>query len=122
MLTGFVFRIGSGGGGKLFITFKHLDHLLTTARTLGFNATLSPFTIALAFHSPLLNTVNSAAGAEGVVEILGEVRLKFGAVDADNVNNTQGDPRGEEAYSTGRLGLGLSESVLQPRKGSKFRK
>ena len=42
--------------------------------------TLSPFDIALAFNAPLLGGINSTAGVGGIVEEVGDLRLKFGAV------------------------------------------
>ncbi|KAK3716961.1 hypothetical protein LTR37_006016 [Vermiconidia calcicola] len=49
--------------------------------------TLSPFAIALAFDAPILKDVNSAAGAKGVVDLLGGMRLKYGIVDDDDAHD-----------------------------------
>jgi hypothetical protein len=87
--------------------------------TLGCNLTLSPFAIALAFDSPLLRDVNSAAGAKGVVNELGNMKVKLGVV-SDDESSTVSDGLRQDGYA-GRLGIGEMQSVVRPRKGTKFR-
>ena len=80
--------------------------------------TLSPFALALAFDSPILKGVNSAAGSRGVVKELGSMRLRFGEV----VSDMPAVPDGEvpDGAATGRLGVAESHNVTRPRKGMQF--
>lgn len=86
--------------------------------TLGCHLTLSPFALALAFDSPILKGVNSAAGARGVVREMGGSKLKFGEV----VSDIPAVPNGEvpSGATTGRLGVAESHNVVRPRKGMQF--
>jgi hypothetical protein len=86
--------------------------------TLGCHLTLSPFAIALAFDAPILEGVNSAAGAKGVVRELGGMRLKFGEV----LSNEPAVSNEEIAHvaATGRLGIAGSDTVVRPRRGMRF--
>jgi len=83
--------------------------------SLGCNLSLSPFSTALALNAPLLSVVNSAAGRRGVIEELGNVKIKFGIVDSCSTATETRD-----GYTTGRLGLGAMQSVVRPRKGDRF--
>ena len=83
---------------------------------LGCNVTLSPFSIALAFDSPVLSDVNSAAGPKGVVDKLGGMRLKYGAVGS--FEREEGKGSGFQ----GRLGVAESSAVLRPETGMTFRR
>lgn len=80
---------------------------------LGCNLTLSPFSIALAFDAPLVGDVNSAAGTAGVVEKLGGVNIKYGAV-GDSEEKVTGSGSGV------RLGVAESSLVRRPRDGVTF--
>lgn len=80
---------------------------------LGCNLTLSPFSIALAFDSPVLSDINSAAGPAGVVSRLGGLKLKYGVVETQE----------EKAAGTGfygRLGVAESSMVSGPDAGMTF--
>ena len=86
--------------------------------SLGCRLNLSPFGLTLAFDSPILEDVNSGAGAIGVVRQLGSMRLKFGEV----VSDLSAFPDGEknDGSATGRLGIAQSQNVVRPRKGVQF--
>jgi hypothetical protein len=88
----------------------------------GTNYTMSPLTMALAFDSPLLADVNSAAGAKGVVREIGNVQLKFGLVSETDcaLESTNGGQ--EDGAASGRLGIAEAGSVVRPRRGMKFSK
>jgi hypothetical protein len=88
----------------------------------GTNYTLSPFTMALAFDSPLLEDVNSAAGARGVVRELGNMQLKFGLVSETDspIERAKGDTGADIA--SGRLGIAEVSGVVRPRKAMRFAK
>ncbi|KAK3725481.1 hypothetical protein LTR37_000451 [Vermiconidia calcicola] len=86
--------------------------------SLGYHHTLSPFAIALAFDAPVLKDVNSAAGAKGVVDMLGSMKLKYGIVNDSNGHD--GRPQEQEGFASGRLGVGESRGVTRPRKGVVF--
>jgi hypothetical protein len=81
---------------------------------LGCNLTLSPFCTALAMDAPLLREVNSAVGARGVVQELGDLKVKFGIVNPATVEGTQ------DGFATGRLGFGKERTVFAPQDGAKF--
>lgn len=83
---------------------------------LGGNLTLSPFNLALAFDSPFLSDVNSASGARGVVDQVGNTQLKFGAVLPHHAES-QAIPKD---VVPGRLGFGDSGSVVRPRRRARF--
>lgn len=82
---------------------------------LGCNLTLSPFSIALAFDSPVLRDVNSAAGPKGVVDRLGGMKLKYGAIGCFG-EKTDGN------RFDGRLGVAESQAVLSPHDGMTFKR
>lgn len=86
--------------------------------TLGSDLSLSPFALALAFDSPILKDVNSAAGAKGVVHKLGSTQLRFG----ETLPNSNPYMIGEKIpiRTTGRLGFAESQNVIHPRKGMHF--
>ena len=88
--------------------------------TLGSDLTLSPFNIALAFDAPMLRTINSAAGAKGVVQELGGTKVQLGMVQPHDKVDTLGNYP-EEGYTSGRLGVGFSQDVVQPQEGDIFR-
>ena len=82
---------------------------------LGCNLTLSPFSVALAFDAPVLSDINSAAGTKGVVDSLGGMRLKYGAVES-------GEEKGRGTGFSGRLGVAESEMVFRPQAGMTFQR
>ncbi len=89
--------------------------------TLGKNLTLSPFDVALAFDSPLLDDINSGASARGVVERIGSTRLKYGVVQESESPQDEADEGKQRAFASGRLGMAANEDVTRPRKGAQFR-
>ncbi|KAK3068912.1 hypothetical protein LTR53_013158 [Teratosphaeriaceae sp. CCFEE 6253] len=68
---------------------------------------LSPLEVAKLFDAPLLAEANSAAGARGVVDTLGDREVKLGAVRSGS----------EGAY---RFGVAESQQVYEPHKGMRF--
>ena len=88
---------------------------------LGCNVTMSPFSVALAFDSQILKDVNSAKGARGVVEELGDINLKFGVVGASVDGDVAPSSPTESEAISGRLGVAESQTVVQPIKGMRFR-
>jgi hypothetical protein len=88
----------------------------------GTNYTMSPLTMALAFDSPLLADVNSAAGAKGVVREIGNVQLKFGLVSETDRALESSNGGQEDGAASGRLGIAEAGSVVRPRRGMKFSK
>ena len=85
--------------------------------SLGCNLSLSPFALALAFDAPVLEDVNSAAGAKGVVDELGSVKLKYGVVDV-----LEGDSEESHGFASRRLGVGHIQAVSKPQNGDRFPK
>jgi len=86
--------------------------------TLGKAPLLSPLEVALAFDSPLLREANSATGSSGVINALGDTRVRYGAVY---------DTRGAEAgkgentmNATYRLGIAAAHDVQRLTKGMRF--
>jgi hypothetical protein len=75
---------------------------------IGVELTLSPFHTAKAFDAPLLKEINSAAGSSGVVDEVGDMRLKLGAVALHRSTNRS------------RMGLDSPERVVRPLKGARF--
>lgn len=96
--------------------------MLTGYRTLGCNVTLSPFNVALAFDAPILNDINSAAGAKGVVNAMGGMQLQFGATGMSGQHCEEINGLNEGHQSGRRLGMGLTQDVEVPRKGMRFDK
>lgn len=82
---------------------------------------LSPIQLALALDAPLVKDANSAAGVSAVVDQLGDVRVKYGAVSITDINGSDCDPKGEADRSgTYRLGIAKSARVVDPPKGMRF--
>lgn len=82
----------------------------------GCNLSMSPFSIALAFNAPIVKDVNSASGAKGVLEKMGEERLKFGVV-GNGVDVSNAGVKTEEGDTVAnRLSFGNEEDVVTPRK------
>ena len=73
---------------------------------IGVELTLSPFHTAKALDASLLSGVNSAAGSSGVVDEVGDMRLKLGAVDL------------HRSTTRSRIGLDSPERVFRPLKGA----
>ena len=67
---------------------------------------LSPFGLAKTFDSPLVQQANSALGARGIVQELGGVEVKYGAV---------GEPGGKY-----HLGIAETQDVSVPYPGMRF--
>lgn len=83
--------------------------------SLGCNLSLSPFSTGLATNATLLKDVNSAAGARGVSEQLGRVKVKLGIAKL-TINAMQtSDPD-----TTGRLGLDREQNIAKPRNGDRI--
>ena len=78
---------------------------------------LSPCAIALAFDAPILQNVNSASRPREIVDAVGTVRLKYGAVGA--ANSDEVDEQGA-VFASGRLGIGQIDNVTKPRRGMVF--
>ena len=89
--------------------------------SIGCDLTMSPFSTALAFDAPILKDVNSAAGAKGVVQELGAVKLRLGVVGAVNDRDGAEGLEVGEAISSGRLGVGKANEVKSLSKGMRFR-
>ena len=83
---------------------------------LGCKLTLSTFCVALAFDAPILADVHSAAGAKGVVEELGGMKLKYGVVQ----DEFDGVGRPGAVVATGGVGVGDAGHIVRPRKGQVF--
>ena len=89
--------------------------------TIGLELTLSPFQMAKVFNAPVLKGVNSAAGATGVVEEVGNMKLKLGVVDADEIiRGSGGEKDTHDVVSHARLGLDEAGQVWRPPKGARF--
>lgn len=88
--------------------------------TLGCNLSMSPFAVALAFDSRILKDVNSAAGSKGVVEEMGDVRLKFGVVDHHGQSHMSKDVKENAEATRYRLGVGKIDEVSKPQHGQQF--
>lgn len=88
--------------------------------TLDSKLTLSPLNIALAFESPLLKDVNSAAGAKDIVQQIGDERIRYGEALSDDEIVVPASRLG--AGTTGRLGIGMMRNVTRPRSGMQFSK
>lgn len=82
---------------------------------------MSPFTMALAFDSPIVKDINSATGSKGVVDEIGNMQLRFGVVDPMDGYGSSTDPKPVTGMISGRLGFGESQAVVKPRKGLIFR-
>lgn len=80
---------------------------------IGVELSLSPFQMAKAFDSPLLESINSGAGATGIVKNAGHWRLRLGVVDSgvSEVNGKAG------LYPKSRIGIDHSDRVAEPHKG-----
>lgn len=79
--------------------------------------TLSPLELAVAFDAPLVREVPSTGGADGVIQRIGDVRVRFGAV-------TETPSVREGRFSEDRsgnvqlhLGIGKAENVIAVSKG-----
>ncbi|KAF7193218.1 hypothetical protein HII31_05444 [Pseudocercospora fuligena] len=86
---------------------------------LGVKHTMSPLEILKAGEAPLLKEANSGAGSRGVVEVMGDLRVRFGVrEDVTGVVDGEGRVKREEVRR--RLVLGESESVGRPGRGEGF--
>ena len=86
--------------------------------------TLSPFHLANLFEAPLLNNVNSAAGAREILRDVGKLRIKLGLIEGvrhrqDSSIDEKVTPSDSERLS--RLGIAESPIVASPYKGMRFR-
>lgn len=109
----------------ILIILPMFNHFWTHDR----HRTFSPLEVALAFDSPLLKDVHSTAGASGTIHHLGDVEVRFGAVQKEGVSPYQGKVSSDEAVGPGdgagdsfarRLGIGRIENVVRPRKNVQF--
>ena len=86
--------------------------------------TLSPLELAMAFDAPLVREVPSTGGAHGVIQQIGDVRVRFGAVvrtdDLAENDETPGvrEGRFSENRNRSRLGIGNAENVIALSKGT----
>lgn len=86
---------------------------------------LSPFEVALAFNASLLKSIPSNAGAEGVIQELGHLQVRFGAVaqaetEVEKSDDASGQTPGQGNSSGQRLGVNRMDKVEIPRKGTKI--
>ncbi|KAK5720392.1 hypothetical protein LTR17_015029 [Elasticomyces elasticus] len=86
--------------------------------TLGNAPLLSPMELGLAFDAPCLKEVNSATGSSGVVQKVGDVRLKYGAIYTMNGPGIEDGKESERMVC--RLGIAQSQDVQQPTRGMRF--
>ncbi|KAK5695177.1 hypothetical protein LTR97_008683 [Elasticomyces elasticus] len=86
--------------------------------TLGNAPLLSPMELGLAFDAPCLKEVNSATGSSGVVQKVGDVHLKYGAIHTMNGPGIE-DVRESERMVC-RLGIAESQNVQKPTRGQHF--
>lgn len=84
---------------------------------IGTDLTLSPFQTGKMLQSPLLSDVNSAAGATGVVRDMGDLRVRFGLVEAENPAKTEGYEMNGTHVIRSRIGIAPSCVVASPQKG-----
>ena len=88
---------------------------------IGVELTLSPFNTAKAFDAPLLSKINSAAGSMGVVDEVGDMRLKLGAVAVPKVACSAVDDTVKQQHTNRyRVGLDTPDKVERPFKGARF--
>ncbi|KAK3625280.1 hypothetical protein LTR56_017850 [Elasticomyces elasticus] len=89
--------------------------------TLDSTRLMSPIEIALAFDAPLLKDMHSAAGASEVVKKLGDVCVRYGAVQGSRAGHEANDAKSNENDGTSyRLGIAEMRSVVKPYKGLQF--
>ena len=86
--------------------------------TIGRQPTLSPFGVALAFDSPILEKVNSGVNAQGIVREVGGMKIKFGEVISGVP--AQSEASDKTCSSSTRLGMAEDHNVVRPRKGVRF--
>ncbi|KAK5700209.1 hypothetical protein LTR17_023118 [Elasticomyces elasticus] len=79
--------------------------------TLGNAPLLSPMELGLAFDAPCLKEVNSATGSSGVVQKVGDVHLKYGAI------YTMNGPSIEDGKDSERMvcRLGIAQQPERPK-------
>ena len=91
---------------------------------IGVELTLSPFQTAKMLDAPILKDVNSAAGATGISNDIGDRKVKFGLVEVYEPiipTNTEGKLSSGVAILTGsRIGITDPQGVVRPRKGMRF--
>lgn len=83
----------------------------------------SPLDIAKAFGAPLLENVNSASGPHGIVSRMGEVDVKYGAMDGidyDIAVIEAGKVPKEFPKRISRLAIGKAHKVRSPKRGMRF--
>ena len=107
----------------ILIILPMFNHFWTHDR----HRTFSPLEVALAFDSPLLKSVHSTAGAYGTICELGDVEVRFGAVQSEGTPSyqrkviTDDDSSQVEGDSFARrLGIERAANVIRPRKNVQF--
>ena len=92
--------------------------------TIGVDMTLSPFQAAKMLDAPLLKDVNSAAGATGISNDIGDQMVKLGLVEVYQTvipANTDGKlASGVTVLSGSRIGIAEPQAVVRPHKGMRF--
>lgn len=107
----------------ILIILPMFNHFWTHDR----HRTFSPLEVALAFDSPLLKNVHSTAGACGTIRELGDVEVRFGAVQSEETPSYQGkvitedrsDQGGGDSFAR-RLGIERTANVIRPRMNVQF--
>ena len=95
--------------------------------SIGVELTLSPFQTAKMLDAPLLKHINSAAGATGITNEMGDRKLKLGLVGVPEYTPRPKDDeknldRAGESYATGsRIGITDAQRVVRPQKGMRFK-
>jgi hypothetical protein len=91
---------------------------------IGVDMTLSPFQAAKMLDAPLLKDVNSAAGATGISNDIGDRKVKLGLFEVyESVIPTNTDGKlasGVTVLSESRIGIAEPQAVVRPRKGMRF--
>ena len=91
--------------------------------TIGVELTLSPFQTAKAFDAPLFKSINSTAGATGLVDRMGDLRLRLGVVHMESSMDSDVSKRtnsGILSHSRSRIGIAEGHRTFSPRKGARF--
>lgn len=90
----------------------------------GVELTLSPFHTAKLLDAPVLECVNSAAGATGISNDLGDRKVQLGLVESlepSGPTRTDGKlPGGVDFLYRSRIGITNPHGVARPRKGMRF--
>lgn len=71
----------------------------------------SPLQMALAFNSPIVSNINSAASVGEALEKLGQIRLAYGFANGQ-----------APSWQDGRLSIAKVEDVVRPRNGASVKR